>query len=167
MTITFHCKYCSKKIDASEKVAGKWGKCPSCHNKVYVPSLNADDDDDIQLAPMDKGEEEKKRKLMAETFAISQDILDEKEVPNEQGPAINTSQVDGKSLKGDIVSYLRLMVDGDLDRAAAISTTISQSGDQAMQILDEIALSDIGEPELADIPQNVLSGFIRDLRAKI
>ena len=52
MAITFHCKHCGKKIEANEKAAGKWGKCPSCHNKIYVPNLNAEDD--LKLAPVDE-----------------------------------------------------------------------------------------------------------------
>ena len=167
MAITFHCKYCGKKIDAQEKAAGKWGKCPSCHNKIYVPSISPDDEDELKLAPIPKEEEERKRRLMAETFALSQEILNEKEIPNEQAPPTNTSAVASKDLKKNIVTYLRLMADGDLDRANAIGIAISQSGNKVVQIIDEIALSDIPEPELANIPQHVLSGFIRGLRAKI
>jgi DNA-directed RNA polymerase subunit RPC12/RpoP len=37
MAITFHCGHCGKKIEAPDSAGGKWGKCPSCHNKVYVP----------------------------------------------------------------------------------------------------------------------------------
>ena len=44
MAIIFHCDHCGRKIEASDNTGGKWGKCPSCHNKIYVPNLNIDDD---------------------------------------------------------------------------------------------------------------------------
>ena len=38
---------------------------------------------------------------------------------------------------------------------------------QVEEIVDRIALSGIPEPQLANIPPNILSGFIRTLRSKI
>ena len=37
MPIKFQCSLCGKKIEAPDSAGGKWGKCPGCHNKVYVP----------------------------------------------------------------------------------------------------------------------------------
>ena len=63
MGISFHCEHCGKKIEAPDTAGGKWGKCPACHNKVYVPANNPPDDE-LRLAPIDT-EEERKRKKMA------------------------------------------------------------------------------------------------------
>jgi hypothetical protein len=38
---------------------------------------------------------------------------------------------------------------------------------QAEKVIDELAVKEMPEPELADIPQQVLAGLIRDLRSKI
>ena len=38
---------------------------------------------------------------------------------------------------------------------------------KAREILDRIATSEMPEPELADVPQQVLSGLVRGLRARI
>ena len=40
MTISFHCAHCGKKMEAPDDAGGKWGKCPRCHNKLYVPSAD-------------------------------------------------------------------------------------------------------------------------------
>jgi hypothetical protein len=166
MTITFHCEHCGKKIEAPDDAGGKWGKCPSCQNKLYVPGL--DSDEELKLAPIDKGDQAKQKQLLAETYELTQDILLEREVPNELGevdtPAIGTSD---KELTKNIVVYLRQMADGNLDQAERIANSIAPSGGRALKILDEIALSEMPEPELADIPQQVLSGLIRTLRSKI
>jgi len=38
---------------------------------------------------------------------------------------------------------------------------------RAVNILDQIALSEIPEPELAYIPRQILASLIRDLRSRI
>jgi hypothetical protein len=59
------------------------------------------------------------------------------------------------------------MVNGELDEADRTAALIAPSGDQAVAIIDRIALSEIPEPGLADIPPQVLAGTIRTLREKI
>jgi DNA-directed RNA polymerase subunit RPC12/RpoP len=166
MSIVFHCNHCGKKVEAPDSSGGKWGKCPSCHSKLYIPGVQADEE--LKLAPMDESDEERKRRLMAETHRLTQDILQEKEVPN--GPAKSTvplSEMSQKELTKNIILYLRQMTNGDLDDAQRTADLIAPYGKQAIEILDRIALSEIPEPELADIPSQVLSGFIRNLRTRI
>lgn len=166
MAIVFHCKYCGKKIEASQKVAGKWGKCPSCHNKVYVPNLNAGGEE-LKLAPVDEAAKEEQKKLMAETYRLSLDILHEREVPEEQSEPAAKKEISEKELTKNIIVYLRQMADGELSIAEETVKTISLYSRQAITIIDQIALSEIPEPELEDIPSQVLAGLIRSLRGKI
>lgn len=166
MAIIFHCDYCGKKIEAADSAGGKWGKCPACHNKIYVP--NPDSDEELKLTPIDEGDEERKKQLMAETHKLTQDILQEREAPN--GPAEVAgpiSEISDKELTKNIILYLRQMADGELDSAQRIADLIAPYGPQAVGILDRIALSEMPEPELADVPQQVLSGLIRNLRTRI
>jgi len=166
MAITFHCEYCGKEIRTADSSGGKWGKCPSCHNKLYVPNLNIDAD--LALAPIDEGEEKKKKELMAETFQLTQDILHERENPEDvEGGVGPASVMSEKDLTTSIILCLRQMVDGELDEAESIAASIGQNSQQAIGILDRIAVSEIPEPELADVPPQVLAGLIRTLRAKI
>lgn len=172
MTITFHCEHCNKKIEAPDTAGGRWGKCPSCHNKIYVPSLETDDE--LTLAPIDESEEEKKKHMMAETYKLSQDILlerDAPDTPDKKKPAVTRPipqfQSDEKQVTKNIIAYMRYMVNGELEKAQQVSELIAASGNNAIEELDKIALSDIPEPELADIPPQVLSGLIRQLRAQI
>jgi len=166
MAIVFHCEYCGKKIEAADTAGGKWGKCPSCHNKLYVPS--PDTGEELKLAPIDETEVEREHRLMAETYKLTQDILKEKEVPD--GPAPLSGAVykmSEKELKQNIIMYLRKIMYGEVDEAERIAALIAPFGDRAVAIIDEIALSEIPEPELADIPPQMLSGSIRTLRDKI
>jgi len=176
MAILFHCEHCGKKIDAPANVGGKWGKCPACHNRVYIPLLEPAPGDDLHLAPLDETEEERENRLMAETFQLTQDILQEKAMPEEEteeAPAsansmfIPMEKMSDKDLAKDIVRYLRLVADGDLDKASEVMGIISAYGKQTLAILDRIALSEIPDPALASIPPHVLSGLIRNLRSQL
>jgi hypothetical protein len=166
MAITFHCEHCGKKIEAQDSAGGKWGKCPACHNKLYIPGLESDEE--LKLAPIDEGDQAKQKKLMAETYELTQDILLEREVPNELSDVAKTaSGTSDKELTKNIVAYLRQMADGNLNQAERIANSIVPSGSRALKILDGIALSEMPEPQLAGIPQQVLSGLIRTLHNRI
>ena len=166
MGITFHCEHCGKKIEAPDNAGGKWGKCPRCHNKLYIPG--PDTGEDLKLAPIDEKAEAKQKKLMAETYEITRDILLEREVPNApDGTAAPASKISDDELTKNIISYLRQMADGKLDEAQETADMIVPCGPRAVEVLDRIALSEIPEPELADVPLQVLSSMIRNLRTRI
>ena len=166
MAITFHCEHCGKKIEAADSAGGKWGKCPACHNKLYVP--RQDLGEELKLAPIDETDLEREKRLMAETYKLTQDILQEREVPDgPPEPAGPVYEMSEKELTKNIILYLRQMAIGDLDEADRTAALIAPSEAQAMEIIDRIALSEIPEPELADIPQQVLASLIRTLRSKI
>jgi len=166
MAIVFHCEHCGKEIRAADTAGGKWGKCPTCHNKLYVPSLEPGEE--LKLAPEDNKDLEREKQLMAETYRLTQDILKEREVP--EGPAAPAGAVyemSEKELKKNIVMYLRQMEYGELDEAERTAALISPYKAKVIEIIDRIALSEIPEPELSDIAPQVLSGLIRTLRSKI
>ena len=166
MAVPFHCEYCGKKIEAPDAAAGKWGKCPACHNKLHVPDFGGGEE--LKLAPINESDEAKEKELMNETHKLRQDILLEKEVPEDSGEVpISSSEISDKQLKDNIVNYLRQMSQGQLEQAGKTAGSIASCGQRAVDILDRIALAEIPEPELADIPPQVLSGLIRDLREKL
>jgi hypothetical protein len=172
MSIIFHCDYCGKKIEAPDSAGGKWGKCPACHNKLYVPALGSDEE--LKLAPIDMTAEEKEKQLLDETFRLTQDILKERDLPEgavepdeaaeASGPGFEMSQVE---LKQYIIKYLRLMADSELYEAQKIATLITPYGPRVVKILDKMANSDMLEPELTGISQLVLSGLIKSLKDEV
>jgi len=175
MGISFHCEHCGKKIEAPDTAGGKWGKCPGCHSKVYVPaSKPAEPDDELRLAPLDTDDEIKTRKMLAEEARLRQEILNETNVPEEGAVHKNQSSAPSKpnalsdaELTTCIIGYIRQMADGELELAEQTALTIIPNGSKAVKILERIALSEIPEPEIADIPQQVLSGLIKNLRSRL
>ena len=166
MGIKFHCEYCGKKIEAPDNAGGKWGKCPACHNKLYVPNL--DSGEELKLAPIDEKDRAKQKELMAETYKLARDISLEKEIPDEPTEATtSTHEISDKQLTENIFAYLRQMANGELEQAERTADSIVPYGGRAVKILNRIALGKKPEPELADIPQQVLSGLIKSLHARI
>ena len=166
MAIIFHCEYCGKKIEAADSAGGKWGKCPACHNKLYVPGL--DSGEELKLAPENESDLEREKRLMAETHKLTQDILQEREVPDGPPEAAGVVyEMSKKELTKNIMMYLRQAAYGEMVEAERTAALIAPFAAQAMEIIDRIALSEMPEPELADIPQQMLSGSIRSLREKI
>jgi len=163
MSIKFHCEHCGKKIDAPDSAGGKRGKCPACHNKVYVPQMDADEE--LVLAPVDETEEQRQKHLLAETFQLTQNILQEKDIPD--APAGSGGKIPERDMTETIVRYLRQMADGDLDDAQRTAEVIAAHRVEARSALEQIARSDPPDPALGDIPPQVLGGLIRNLRTRI
>ena len=82
-------------------------------------------------------------------------------------PSKQLGAADQHSLCRDQTEPMRQMADGELDEAQKTADLIVPCASRAVKILDRIALSEMPEPELSDIPQQVLSGLIRNLRTRI
>lgn len=175
MSITFKCEHCGKKIEAPDTAGGKWGKCPGCKNKVYVPSQEPQDDGELRLAPLDADDEKTRRHMLAEEARLRQEIMKETDAPEEgvQPKKEQKEQNEPKpgalsdaEIEMGVIAYLRQMADGNLEEAERTVKMLAPAGQKGVKILERIALSEIPEPELADIPQNVLAGLIKGLRGK-
>ena len=77
MTISFNCECCKKKIKAPDKAGGKWGACPNCQHRCYIPMPKSDDEPELKLAPVDENELSHIDELMKETYTLTQKILHE------------------------------------------------------------------------------------------
>ena len=127
-------------------------------------------DDELKLAPIDETEIEREKRLIAESFKLRQSILRETAEPEEEKgakPARPAANIDDKKVTAQIVNYLKLMVNGELDKAEKIANTIKSYGDQAADMLDQIAYGEKSVDELEDIPQQVLFGMIKELQDKL
>jgi hypothetical protein len=164
MSISFHCESCKKKITAPDNAGGKWGKCPHCYHKCYIPTPRKDDEVELNLAPIDEEEEKKYEQMMRETQNLTGVLLHQKEVPPE--PAQNKNNGD-KQLTIQIITYLRQMADGQLDEAQITADKIVLFKSRAKAILGNILKAERPEPELADVPKKVLAGFVRTMLTRM
>ncbi|MEN8128552.1 MAG: hypothetical protein ABFR90_12235, partial [Planctomycetota bacterium] len=87
MSINFHCESCKKKIKAPDETGGKWGHCPYCKHRCYIPLPKDENEPELTLAPLDESEETQMADLMRETKDLTQEILSQGDLPEEEsGP---------------------------------------------------------------------------------
>ncbi len=168
MSISFHCESCKKKIKAPDETGGKWGKCPSCKHRCYIPLPKNDDEPELKLAPLDIMEETHIDSLMRETYDVTHTILKERQ-PLNDGPdddPRNKEAVEKDVIKHNIL-YLRQMADGQLDQAEKTFDRLRRHRKHTLRVLSAMGRAERPEPELADVPNNVLQGLIRDVSAKL
>lgn len=124
MTIKLQCSLCGKKIEAPDSAGGKWGKCPACRNKIYVPQPISDDDE-LKLAPIDQTEGTTSATTDARNPRGDAGHSPGKECPRRPrrtGPAPGTDITEEK-LTDFILRYLRQMANGDTRRRTAYRRT--------------------------------------------
>lgn len=178
--INFHCTYCDKRIEAPDKLAGKRGKCPKCRNTVVIPDPAPEDDGPLRLQPLDTEEEQERKRLWSETYNMTLTLFNERSLPDEppvepdtpSDPTdisymISATPMDAKEIKQNILRYFQFLANGDQVQASQYEQLILPHGDEAIEILDSMAVNELPEPELAHIPPHMLSGLIRNLRTQI
>jgi hypothetical protein len=172
MSTIVQCKQCNKKIEVPDKARGHRIKCPACAHIIQVDPPSPETDE-LRLAPLDENEENVRKQLLAERLEITESIFQEKPAPVESqtddtdSPTESPTSEKTKNLRAAIIQYIRFMADGELDKAALLGKKIMVLGKSALPIIDELALNNAPETELADLPPQVLSGLIRTLRGKI
>jgi hypothetical protein len=164
MSISFHCESCKKRIRAPDESGGKWGNCPFCKHRCYIPRPPSADDEELKLSPVDTGEEDQYSRMMRETRTLAQNILQEKELPVES--SANADLGEGEVLK-QIIVHLRYVADGDLGMASEPMAKITANKKSALALLKKMSRAERPEPELMDVPPKVLEGLIKNLYSKL
>jgi len=165
MAITFHCQSCKKKIKAPDETGGNWGKCPFCNYRCYIPLPPSEEDEELKLAPIDDSEETQYGSLMRETQDLTKNILYETAVADDDDDRPN--EVVEKDCLKNIIVYLRMMADGQLEQAEQVVTKLARYKKIAKEILKKMALAEKQEPELVDVAPKVILGLMKDLNVKL
>ena len=168
MPISFSCESCKKKIKAPDKAGGKWGNCPYCQHRCYIPLPKSDDEPELQLAPVDDSELSHIDELMKETHSLTQRILHEDTVIGEAiGDKEAERVVAEKEVTKQCIIYLREMADGDLMTAEKTLEMLKRHKKASLRILSAMGRAERPEPELSDIPNSIMQGLIRDASTKL
>lgn len=178
MAIEFHCEHCGKAIKAPIEAAGHRGKCPGCHNSVYIPTPS-EDIEPLPIAPIDTREEADRARDLEETRALQRRLLGEKDLPPERpgtrppaggGMAEPREPVHAGPGKADmenlVIDYAICMADGDLAGAEQIARDIRRDLKAAENVMQRLTIDEVPHAALANIPRPVLVGFFKQLRER-
>lgn len=166
MSISFHCECCKQKIKAPDAAGGKWGNCPYCKHRCYIPLPKDENEPELRLAPIDENEESKIGMLRTQTHVLTRQLLQQTNLPAESaGGSADTP--DEKTIIKTCILYLRQIADGELDAAENTITRLKIYKRTALRILSSMSRAERPEPELADIPDKVLQKLIQDAGTKL
>ncbi len=170
MAIILHCESCGAKIKAPDEGGGKYGRCPNCNHRNYIPAARIGDEPELKLAPIDPNEETRYARLMEETSELTRQILDENEPLDEdstQNEAEKSGGISERVLLRQIVIYLVQTAHGQLEAAERTFGTIEPYENKACELLENMKRASQVEAELADISPHVLKGLMDDLKGKL
>jgi len=167
MAIEFHCSQCGKLVRAGEEHAGKRGRCPHCHQSVYIPTPSKDLEP-LRLAPLDENEERERQRLLEESLALARKLRRERDVPPEVARAPRPEPKGDVRLPSDmehlVTEYALAMAAGRLDEARALAADIRAERARAEEVMQRLTMDELLPPKLAKIPRPVLIAYFKQLR---
>lgn len=182
MPIELHCNHCGKLVRAPDDAGGKHGKCPSCHQSVYIPTP-PDQLDALALEPVDSEFERRKKQLAHEAMQMAARVLRDREGlgPEKPGdraermvaaeraaassaaaaprPAATASQVNEW-----IIRYAVSVAQGDLAQAEKLEIEIRANMKIAEDAIQRLLVDELPPVALSKIPRPVLVGIFKKLR---
>lgn len=174
MAIEFHCEHCNHLVKAPDEAAGRQGKCPHCGGVNYI-RRPPEEAGELDLAPLDHGEEERRRRQAETDLAVQWKLLHERNVPGEPGgrgaargaAAAPPPPPSSKQLAGLIVRYVESLSQGKLPQAEEVVGQLTRYRTQVLKVLDDMATEDLSGYGLPTLPRPVLVGFLKQLRSKL
>jgi phage FluMu protein Com len=166
MAIELHCEHCGKLVKAPDDAAGKHGKCPTCHQSVYIPSADVEP---LDLQPIDAAAEAAVRRAEEESRALQRALLKEREAGPERagddsrnrGGQVLEPRLDMETL---IIEYAAAMASGDLNQAEQYAADIKRDMAKAEDVMQRLTVDEMPHELLVVIPRPVLVGFFKQLR---
>ncbi len=174
MSIELHCDHCSKLIRAPDEAAGRRGKCPYCHQSVYIPTP-PEAMDEIPLAQVDETAEEQQQRLTEESRRTQRELLADNRPPMDRGipaPPTESAMPDdlpdaGETAEDMVIDYLLLMRESQLVQAESLLADLLTQKAAARAVVDRLAADAVPPRALGSMPPAVYQGFLKNLRAQL
>jgi len=176
VSIELHCPQCEKLIRAPDNAGGRYGKCPYCETRVFIPAP-ADEEGEIGLAPIDEDEERREQELIRESvrYAAAFDKEGDKLPPEGAGeqsrggaggnrPELPPGEV--IDVGDEVEAYVVAMRDSKLDDVERIVRKLKGVGSRARDYVEGLML-DPTPPPLGDVPKPLMMGFLKSLLGRL
>ncbi|MCG3125350.1 MAG: hypothetical protein CHACPFDD_00168 [Phycisphaerae bacterium] len=167
MAIEFHCPYCSATVRAGDEYAGKRGKCPHCHQSVYIPTP-PERIETLDMSPLDARSEQERERLLRETKDLTRKILTDRTAVDSGPPPANSGEgppPPRADLESLVFQYAESMAAGDLATAEDVAADLRKDLARTDKVVQRILMDEMLPPRLAKIPRPVLVGFFKQLRS--
>ena len=167
MSISFTCEKCGKKIKAPDDTGGQHGSCPACGFKCYIPLPLKEGEEELTLAPLDEESEVTHDEMMKQTYSLTENILHETALPDDAMDGDHDGRISERELLKYIIIWVRQMVAGQLSPAEATANKLKKHSVAVKDITVRMRRAQKPEPDLADIPQNLVAGMLKQLYSQL
>ncbi len=163
------CEHCNQVIKAPRKAAGRRGKCPHCHNSVYIPTPESELDA-IPLAPEDAETRAATERLEKEAMEISAALGRETKeapeltvTPQQEHPAPRETALNATEINDLIIRYLLAMQVSELERAEALVAELQGAARQAKSKIQQMMVDAMRPEAVRGMADGLYQGFLRKL----
>jgi hypothetical protein len=167
VSINLNCEKCGKKIKAPDDAGGKFGSCPKCGNKCYIPLPLPEGEKELTLAPLDDDSEMTHDEMMRQTHDLTENILNETAVPDDDKSHRGHVVATEKEILKHIIIWVRQMVAGQLEPAGATAEKLKEHSAMTKDIISRMRRAQSPESELADISPSLLTGLMKQLYSQL
>jgi hypothetical protein len=174
MSIELHCPQCGKQIRAPDDAGGRFGKCPYCERKVYIPTP-PEAIEEIPLAPIDTEEERREEELRREAMELAAKVAHDKStLPAGEGSAhAPTGSVRRPEVPGEVVDigeeverFVLAMRDSKLDQAEKAVNALKRTGQRGKDYVQGVMLDEM-PPDYENVPAPLAKGFLKALLGRL
>ncbi len=167
MAIEFHCSHCGNLVRSAREHAGKFGKCPHCHQAVYIPTPS-EEIEPLRLAPVDEQARREAERQAEELRRLARSLHAERAEPPPEPPSASRPEpVSDVRLPSDmetlLTEYLICMAEGNLSQAEELASEIRKDLVRADEYIQRLTMDEILPARLAHIPRALLLGFLKQL----
>jgi 23S rRNA U2552 (ribose-2'-O)-methylase RlmE/FtsJ len=124
------------------------------------------EDEILDMAPLDEEDERQHQKLVDELRAKEHDLIANTGA-TESVPLSERDDLSSEDLHHFVINYCLDMAEGNLERAHKHASELKPYNKLAAEAIKYFQIVQGDEPALANIPQPVVQGFLKDLIERI
>jgi hypothetical protein len=163
------CEHCNHVIKAPREAAGRRGKCPHCHNSVYIPTPESELDE-IPLELEDQETRAAAQRLEKEAAELAAAMRRETKeapepivTPQHKDPAPRKSDLNATDINELIIRYLLAMQVSELERAEALTAELKGAARQAKSKIQQMMVDAMRPEAVRSMADGLYQGFLRKL----
>ncbi len=163
------CEHCNHSIKAPREAAGRRGKCPHCHNSVYIPTPESELDE-IPLELEDEQTHSEAQRLQKEAAEVAAALRRETKdapqptaIPQQDSPAPQATALNATEIDELIIRYLLAMQVSELDRAEALTAKLKGAARQAKSKIQQMMVDSMRPEAVRSMADGLYQGFLRKL----
>jgi len=172
MTVELHCSHCGALVRAPSQAAGRWGKCPRCGHKIYVPTPADEVSEEIPLVPLDEQEERRAQRQRDRDRRLEAELLEGGGDASGPAPPVESGEPVGTPPAFDpltemLLRYVRGMAQGRLADCDSIVAALVGKRKAVTHAVERLLAAPPPGAEVDDLPLPVVGAYLKQLLSQL